>query len=252
MINLQDKVVAVTGGASGIGLATVKLLVSLGAKVSIGDVSQAGLDAAKADLEQANAGTTNVFTKAVDVRSRESVDAWIAATVEWGGALDGAVNLAGVVGKYEDRTMKDFDEDDFDFVMSVNLKGVLHCLRAEMNAMNGKTGSIVNAASISSLIGVGSDAAYVASKHGVLGLTRAAARECGSGGVRVNAIAPGIVDTPMLRKSFETRGEISTSHTALNRKGEPEEIANLIAFLVSDASSFITGACYSIDGGWNC
>jgi NAD(P)-dependent dehydrogenase (short-subunit alcohol dehydrogenase family) len=207
MISLEGKTIAITGGASGIGLATAKLASSLGAKVSIADISQPGLDGAKDELLKQNPDAL-VLTVAVDVRKRVDVDGWISETVKWAGGLDGAVNLAGVVGKYEDRTMKDFDEDDFDFVMDVNLKGlshfncsrikansqtligVLHCLRAQMNAMEDKTGSIVNAASISSLVGIGSDAAYIASKHGVLGLTRAAARECGNGGVRVNAIAP--------------------------------------------------------------
>jgi NAD(P)-dependent dehydrogenase (short-subunit alcohol dehydrogenase family) len=102
MISLEGKVIAVTGGASGIGLATVKLLCSLGAKVSVGDISQAGLDAAKAEIVQENEKAV-LFTHVVDVRKRVAVDGWIAETLKWGGTLDGAVNLAGVVGKFEDR-----------------------------------------------------------------------------------------------------------------------------------------------------
>ncbi|KAL4738824.1 hypothetical protein BDV11DRAFT_205670 [Aspergillus similis] len=241
MINFSGKVIAVTGGASGIGRSTVKLLASLGARVSIGDLQQEALQGVAKDIKDAGHG--DVLIQTVDVRQASSVDSWIQETIRWAGRLDGAANLAGV---------KDFDSDEWDFVMDINLKGVMHCMRAEIRAM-ADNGSIVNAASIAGVMGFQNNAAYCASKHGVVGLTRAAAKEVGQQNIRVNCIAPGAIQTPMLAKSHDINGNASLKKdTALVRAGDPEEVANLVVFLLSDASSFITGATYSIDGGWAC
>ncbi|KAI9371754.1 hypothetical protein BJX61DRAFT_543374 [Aspergillus egyptiacus] len=254
MISLSGKVIAITGAASGIGRCTALLLASLGAKLSIADLQQDALDAVATVIQ--GAGHGDVFSKVVDVRNASTVDTWIQETVQWAGRLDGAANLAGVIGKsigLKGASIKDIDNDEWDFIMDVNLKGLMHCLRAELQVM-ADNGSIVNAASIAGLQGFGRNAAYSASKHGVIGLSRSAAKEAGEQNIRVNCIAPGAIQTPMLAKSNEINGNINvkSASIALPRQGTPEEAANLIAFLLCDASSFITGAVYSIDGGWAC
>jgi NAD(P)-dependent dehydrogenase (short-subunit alcohol dehydrogenase family) len=185
---LAGKVIAITGAASGIGLATAKILASRGATLSLADLQEKALSqTASHILETYN---TLVHTFALDVRSRDAVDSWIAETVERFGRLDGAANLAGVIGKSIGvKGVADTDEDEWDFIIAVNLTGVMHCMRAQMKVI-ADSGSIVNAASIAGLTGRPNNGAYAASKHGVIGLTRSAAKEIGARGVRVNSIAP--------------------------------------------------------------
>ncbi|KAH7119863.1 hypothetical protein B0J11DRAFT_590902 [Dendryphion nanum] len=255
MASFQNKVIAITGGASGIGLETAKLLSSRGAKVSIADVQEGPLQEAAASIQSAGG---EVFTFKVDVRDRKQVDAWITATVSHYGKLDGAANVAGVTGRSIGvKTVDELEDDDWDFVIGVNLTGLMYCQRAELRALK-EGGAIVNAASVAGLQGRSKNAAYTASKHGVVGLTRSAAKDMGPKGIRVNAIAPGTIDTPMVvhARSFAGTGNpairLDNSESALKRVGQPSEVASLIAFLLSDESSFITGAIMPIDGGWNC
>jgi NAD(P)-dependent dehydrogenase (short-subunit alcohol dehydrogenase family) len=183
----QGKVIAITGGASGMGLATAKLLASRGALVSIADVQEKGLQEVKSAIEEAGG---KVMVTTVDVRNSKQVEDWISQTVAKFGKLDGCANLAGVIGK--DVMVKNVDEidsNDWDFVLGVNLTGLMHCLRAQIPVMN-SPGSIVNAASISGQMGHAMNGAYCASKHGVIGLSRCAAKECGPNGIRVNCFAP--------------------------------------------------------------
>jgi NADP-dependent 3-hydroxy acid dehydrogenase YdfG len=164
--SLKDKVIVLTGAASGMGLATAKLLASKGAKVSMADVQEVPLKALAAEIEESG-GT--VFAMVVDVSNRQQVEDWIKATVEKFGRLDGAANLAGVIGKSINIThLQDIDDDDWDFVMGVNAKGLLNCLRAQIPYFN-DNGSIVNASSVSGIMGFPRNAAYVASKHAVVG-----------------------------------------------------------------------------------
>jgi len=253
--SFTGQVITITGAAQGIGLATAKLLASRGASLCLADVQEQALEKAAAEIKAAY--IVDVIICVVDVRRKEQVDSWIRKIIEHFGRLDGAANLAGVIGKNLGKTgIVDQDEDEWDFLIAVNLTGVMHCLRAQLQVIE-KGGSIVNAASISGLIGRPNSAAYSATKHGVLGLTRSAAKEVGKDGTRVNSIAPGPILTPMNAKAQEISSlslgkESDASRIAIPRWGKPEEVASLIAFLLSAESKFITGATYSIDGGWFC
>jgi len=252
----DGKVIAITGGASGIGLATAHLLASRGAKVSIADIQKEALEKTKADIESTISGA-QVLTNLADVRHYDQVDAWIKATIDRFGRLDGAANLAGVISKYI--SIKPLSEQDFemwDFVIGVNLTGVMHCMRSQLRIM-ADGGAIVNASSIGGNTGRPCNGDYSASKHGVIGLTRSAAKEVGVQNIRVNAICPGYIATPMVAQSKsiehgDAEAKRDMSHIAVRREGKPEEVAKLIAFLLSDESSYISGATVAIDGGWNC
>ncbi|KAK5094775.1 hypothetical protein LTR24_003475 [Lithohypha guttulata] len=254
----EDKVIAITGAASGIALATAHLLASRGAKLSLVDVSADALTKHAEEIKTKY--STDVISFPVDVRDYSKVEDWIEQTKKHFGKLDGAANLAGVIPK--SIGLKGVDEQDleeWDFVTGINLNGVMHCMRAQLRSIQ-DGGALVNASSVAGLTGRQNNAAYAASKHGVLGLTRSAAKEVGVRNVRVNCICPGRIETPMVRTADQITGEdskekgimLSENGVALRRGGQPEEVAKLIAFLLSDESSYITGAAITIDGGWIC
>jgi NAD(P)-dependent dehydrogenase (short-subunit alcohol dehydrogenase family) len=252
---VQDKVIAITGASSGIAYATAHYLAERGAKLSLADINAEPLQKIAEEIKAAH--NVEVIYFKVDVRNVDDVAAWINGTVKTFGRLDGAANLAGVIGKTIGiNGVADCDEDDWDLNVSVNMTGVMHCMRAQMKAIS-DGGSIVNAASIAGQIGRPLAASYAASKHGVIGLTKSAAKEIGKRGVRVNSVAPGPISTPMnmaaQKISAKNLGkESEASRIALGRFGKPEEVAALVAFLLGNESGFITGATYSIDGGWFC
>ncbi|KAF9874242.1 short chain dehydrogenase reductase family [Colletotrichum karsti] len=244
----RDKVVAITGAASGIGLATAHLLAERGAKLSLADVQEKALQQAQSDIQTKYPGS-EVLIFTVDVKNYDKVENWISETVKHFGKLDGAANLAGIIP--DSIGLNGIDQQDFDewnLILGVNLTGVMHCLKAQLRVIE-KTGAIVNASSIAGLIGRINNASYVSSKHGVTGLTRSAAKEVGPKGIRVNAICPGKIDTPMSQASRDMKIVVEPS---LKRVGEPREVATVIAFLLSDESSYISGANIGVDGGWNC
>lgn len=188
--SLSGKVIVLTGAASGIGLATAKLLASRGAILSLADNNDTLLSTAVKDILATAPSGTSCFGTVVDVRSRTQVDAWITATVEKYGGIDGCGNIAGVIGKCQgsQRTWEITDEE-YDFIMDVNVRGLMNCLRAQIPHVK-KGGSIVNASSICGVVGLPLCSVYCASKHAVVGMTRAAAKELGPKGIRVNCFNP--------------------------------------------------------------
>jgi NAD(P)-dependent dehydrogenase (short-subunit alcohol dehydrogenase family) len=247
--HLADKVVLVTGAGSGIGRATALTCVRERAKVMVADrVVDAGEETV-AMIKQAGGEAT--FVK-VDVTQMAEVDAMVAATVETYGRLDCAHNNAGIEGVAA--TTADYPEEEWDRVMAINLKGVWLCMKAEIPQMLAQGGgAIVNTASLAGLVGARRMPAYVASKHGVAGLTKTAALEYAKAGIRVNAVCPGIIRTSMVDRMYlQRRPDLETRLEALEplgRLGKPEEVAEAVVWLCSDAASFVTGHTMTIDGG---
>ncbi|KKK22257.1 hypothetical protein AOCH_006641 [Aspergillus ochraceoroseus] len=274
MSSVTGKVIAITGAASGIGLATARLLAQQGAFLSLADINEARLEEAAAALRQqfypsitSNGGMDPVLTTVVDVRSAQACNDWVQRTVNhFSQPLSGAANLAGVFGKsigQEVGAVRNMTDAEAEFVLDVNCRGTFNCLRAELAHMKTGTtprgrhgGSIVNAASIAGLMGVEHNGPYVASKHAVVGWTRTAAKEEGKRAIRVNAIAPGIIATPMISQIEAAAGTTELFGAgdpgALARKGDPEEVAAVVVFLLSDQSSFVNGVVLPVDGGWMC
>ncbi|KAI1811351.1 short-chain dehydrogenase [Poronia punctata] len=252
---LAGSVFAVTGGASGIGFATAKILSSRGATVCIADVDPEAMKQAEDYFGPLNVQYT--ITK-VDISKREEVDSWIGGIVDKFGRLDGAANVAGVIGKHHGvREVKDLDDDEWNRIIAVNLTGTMYCMRAELQKIS-DGGSIVNVSSVHGLKGFAKYGAYDASKHGIIGLTRSAAKENGDREIRVNAVAPGAIFTPLMERAWKihnytpaklVRGAPPEDEAAFGRQGTAEEVASVIAFLLGPDSKYVTGTVQSVDGG---
>lgn len=248
---LQDKVTIVTGAAMGMGEATARLFAQAGAKVVVADFNTEKGQAVVDDIV-ANGG--DAFFVKVDVSKAADVEHMVAATVEKYGRLDGAVNNAALTP--DDAPVAEFDEDYWDRLMSVDLKGVALSMKYEIRQLlkQGDGGSIVNISSVSGFRPQPNNIAYVAAKHGVVGMTKVAALEYGGDQIRVNSVAPGAIDTPMLRGALEQFGLDEETYapqlSLLNRFGQAEEIAHASMWLLSEQSSYVTGTTIHADAGY--
>ena len=248
MTALEGKAALVTGGGSGLGRASAIALAGAGATVTVADVDeQGGKETVTLVLEEA--GGDADFVRA-DVTQADEVEAMVDKTVARWGRLDCALNNAGTTGV--SAPTADYKLEDWNRALALNLTGVFLCLKYEIPAMLERGGAIVNMASGAGLVGFAGLPAYVASKHGVVGLTRAAALEYASQGLRVNAICPGSTRTPMLEGFMggdEQVERMMTRAVPLGRLGRPEEIADAVVWLCSDAASFVVGHALAVDGG---
>lgn len=252
MGEFAGKVALVTGGGSGIGRAACVNFARGGAKVVVCDVNEAGGKQTVAMVEEA--GSSGIFVQC-NVSDAAQVEAAVAKAVEAFGGLNIVVNNAGIGGNAA--PVGEVELDDWHKVIGVNLHGVFYGMRYGIPAIIASGGgSIVNISSILGLVGFPGSPAYVASKHAVSGLTKAAALEYAQAGVRVNSVHPGFVETPLLEGAGMTPGSdiynfIASKH-AMNRLGKPEEIATMICWLASDEASFVTGSNMVVDGGYVC
>ncbi len=250
IMRLKDKVTLITGGAAGIGKATAIRFIEEGAQVVICDVSEQTGQEAAAEL-----GPNAAFYK-VDVTDRQAVQEWVDDVAARYGRIDVLLNNAGITRDNQllkfkdDQVVKQMPEDDFDLVLAINLKGVFNCTQAVVPHMiRESSGVILNASSVVGLYGNFGQTNYVATKAGVIGMTRVWARELGRYGIRVNAVAPGFILTEMVQKMPEKVLEGMKGRVPLGRLGIPEDIANAYLWLASDEASFVHGAVLSVDGG---
>lgn len=252
MNELAGKSIVITGAASGIGLATARLAAAEGAAVTLADSNRQAGELALASLVAA--GGKAQFVR-VDVTSDAQVESAMAAAVKVFGRLDGAFNNAGIStnpAQPAGEKAADIPEDAWLRVLDVNLTGVWRCMRAEIRQMltSGTSGAIVNNASVGGLVGLRGHAVYAASKHGVVGLTRSAAADYARSQIRINAICPGVIATPLNAVLLEQVGDKAVQNIPVRRFGQPEEIAQAVVWLLSDRASFVTGAAMAADGGY--
>ncbi len=249
MTQMEGKAALVTGAAAGIGRASALALARAGAALCASDIDGEGAQATARDIIDAGGRAISV---PCDVTKADDVSAMVAAAVDAFGRLDAAVNNAGIAGSFEHR-LHEADDAMFEQVLAVNLRGVWHCLKAELNVMLPQgQGAIVNIASVAGLIGAPKAAAYTASKHAVVGITKSAALDYAKRGIRINAVCPAYTDTAMAQRAIDGNplmAQIMARAIPMGRLGQPAEIAAAVVWLCSDASSFVTGHSLVLDGG---
>jgi NAD(P)-dependent dehydrogenase (short-subunit alcohol dehydrogenase family) len=246
-MDLQDKVIVVTGAGGGIGRAAALKAAQHGARLAISDVDASSLLETAQQLAQTGAA---VYSDVLDVTDAQQVERYMNAVGSHFGQIDGAFNNAGVGGEIS--KVHQLSEAAWNRVISVNLTGVFLCMKYEIPNMRGSSGAIVNMASAAGLVGFPHNAVYSAAKHGVLGLTKSAAGEYARNKIRVNAVCPGYVDTPMVATLDEVRPGLvnaTLQNVPLKRLGHVDEVAEAVVFLLSERASFINGHALSIDGG---
>lgn len=246
--DLTGRVALVTGGGSGIGAACARALAALGAHVAVTDISAGSAESVAAAIV-ADGG--RAFALTVDVTDAHAVGEMVDDVVREAGGLDVAVNNAGVTVPI--LPVADVPDDDWRRVTSINLDGVFYCLRAETRVMRarGGGGSIVNMSSVMGKISRHGSAAYGATKHAVIGLTKGAALDHAQDGIRINAVGPGFIRTPLIDARYTEEDEQAvSSRWPMRRMGTPDEVGQMVAWLAGDASSFVTGAYFPVDGGY--
>jgi 3-oxoacyl-[acyl-carrier protein] reductase len=243
-MRLKNKICIITGAAQGIGLATALKFAREGATVIVCDLKPAAVDAAVTACQALDARAEGF---AVNVTDRAQVDAMVAAVLDRHGRIDVLVNNAGIT---QDARLQKMTLAQFDAVIDVNLRGVFHCAQAVTDAMVAQgSGVILNASSVVGIYGNFGQTNYAAAKFGVIGFTKTWSRELGPKGIRVNAVAPGFVDTPILATVPDKVLDHMREQVPLRRLGHPDEIANVYAFLASDEASYINGAVLEVSGG---
>ncbi len=245
--SFKNKTVLITGASSGIGQATAVAFAKLGANIVVADINEGNETLKLIEL----AGGKGRFFEC-DVSKEKEIASLVHKAVKEYGSLDFAFNNAGIEG--QSGLLQDIQTEDFEKIIHVNLLGVFWCMKYELQEMLKQGhGAIVNCASIAGLVGFSGMGAYVASKHGVVGLTKAVALENAKHNIRINAVCPGVIHTPMIDRYIaqHPEGEAQlTSGEPIGRMGKPEEIAASVVWLCSDSSSFTTGQAIAIDGGW--
>jgi 3-oxoacyl-[acyl-carrier protein] reductase len=246
-MRLANKIAIVTGAAQGIGLATALKFAREGASVVVCDIKPAAVDAAVTACAAVAAPGAGCLGQVVDITDRAQVDAMVAAVLARFGRVDVLVNNAGIT---KDARLQKMTLQQFDAVVDVNLRGVFHCSQAVADTMVAQgAGSILNASSVVGIYGNFGQTNYAATKFGVIGFTKTWSRELGPKGVRVNAVAPGFVETPILATVPDKVLDQMRDHVPLRRLGKPDEIANVYAFLASDEASYVNGAVIEVSGG---
>jgi NAD(P)-dependent dehydrogenase (short-subunit alcohol dehydrogenase family) len=247
--SFKDKVALITGAASGMGLAAAKAFAASGASVVLADVNEEAVNAAATELN--NAGYKAIGIRC-NVANINEVKAMVDEAVATFGRIDAAFNNAGVQSPVAETAIA--DPEDYDFVMDVNLRGIWNCMKYELIQMKKQgSGAIVNNSSLGGLVGIAERGIYHASKHGVVGLTKSAGLEYAPQNIRVNAICPGIIETPMVSGMLESQPEAMAElmkDVPIQRLGRADEIADAVLWLCSPASSFVIGHALPVDGGY--